>query len=104
MYRRAAEAATLRIAATVLRTPAAPPAVASVIVLGDCSDTPQAATTPMLYGPPGSQYDTPGFDHSEDVAGLAQYPDRGNTTRLWTIARKIPAEERYSRLFEGNAN
>ena len=60
-------------------------------MLGDLNDNPAAATTQMLYGPPGSQYDTGGFDH----------PDQGDTTRLWNLAPKIPAEHRYSRVFEG---
>lgn len=89
LYRRAAEAATVRVFAdTVLDGHGQD---RPLIVLGDLNDTPQAATTQLLYGPPGSQFDTGGFDH----------PDRGDAWRLWTLAPRIPAEHRFSRIFEG---
>src|SRR6478735_4083372 len=62
-----------------------------LIVLGDLNDTPQAATTQLLYGPPGSQFDTGGFNH----------PDQGDAWRLWNLAPRIPVEHRFSRIFEG---
>jgi hypothetical protein len=62
-----------------------------LIVLGDLNETPQAATTQLLYGPPGSQFDTGGFDH----------PDQGDAWRLWNLAPRIAAEHRFSRIFEG---
>jgi hypothetical protein len=50
-----------------------------------------AATTQMLYGPPGSQYGTGGFSQ----------PDKGDAWRLWNLAPQIPEDHRYSRIFEG---
>jgi hypothetical protein len=83
MYRRAAEAATVRAAAT--RILHGQGRTRPLIVLGDLNDSPAAATTQMLYGPPGSQYDTGGFDH----------PDQGDATRLWNLAphpRRAPLQ------------
>jgi len=89
MFRRAAEATTVRVHAdTVLDGHGQD---RPLIVLGDLNDTPQAATTQLLYGPPGSQIGTGGFDH----------PDQGDGWRLWTLAPKIPVEHRFSRIFEG---
>jgi len=89
LFRRAAEAATVRVHAdTVLDGHGQD---RPLIILGDLNDTPQAATTQLLYGPPGSQFDTRGFDH----------PDQGDAWRLWTLAPKLPAEHRFSRIFEG---
>ena len=89
LFRRAAEAATVRVYAdTVLDGHGQD---RPLIILGDLNDTPQAATTQLLYGPPGSQFDTGGFDH----------PDQGDAWRLWTVAPKLPAEHRFSRIFEG---
>ncbi|MER5866638.1 endonuclease/exonuclease/phosphatase family protein [Kitasatospora sp. NPDC002040] len=89
LYRRAAEATTVRALADELlqgdgRTH-------DVAVLGDLNDEPQAATTQILYGPPGSQIGTGGFDR----------PDRGDAMRLWNLAPLIPEEQRRSRVFEG---
>jgi endonuclease/exonuclease/phosphatase family metal-dependent hydrolase len=89
LYRRAAEAATLRIYADIVLNGAG--RTTPLIVLGDLNDTPQAATTQLLYGPPGSQFDTGGFDH----------PDKGDEWRLWNLAPKIPTPHRFSRIFEG---
>ena len=60
-------------------------------MLGDLNDTPQAATTQLLYGPPGSQYGTGGFNQ----------PDKGDASRLWNLAPQIPEGHRYTRIFEG---
>jgi endonuclease/exonuclease/phosphatase family metal-dependent hydrolase len=88
LYRRAAEAATVRSAATaVLKADAH----AACIVLGDLNDTPEAATTQLLFGPDGSQFGTAG----ESV------PDKGDRWRLWETAPKIPEEHRYSRINSG---
>jgi hypothetical protein len=59
-----------------------------LIVRGDLNDTLQAATTQLLYGPPGSHFDTGRF-------GL---PDRGDAWRLWNLAPRIPVEHRFSDL------
>jgi endonuclease/exonuclease/phosphatase family metal-dependent hydrolase len=62
-----------------------------VVLLGDLNDEPQAATTQILLGPPGSEIDTPGFGR----------PDQGDGARLWNLAPLIPAERRRSRVFRG---
>ena len=63
----------------------------AVIVLGDLNDVPLAATTQILLGPPGSEIGTAGFAR----------PDRGDSWRLWNLAPLIPAERRFTRVFEG---
>lgn len=89
LYRRAAEAATVRDAATGLLDGKG--TERAVIVLGDLNDEPAAATTQILYGPPGSEIGTAGYDQ----------PDRGDNTRLWNLAPWIPAELRFSRIYRG---
>src|SRR4029079_4282707 len=44
-------------------------------VCGGVTDTMQAATTQLTFGPPGSQIDTGGFDH----------PAHGDAQRLWNV-------------------
>lgn len=58
----------------------------AVIVLGDLNDEPAAATTQILSGPRGSELGTAGYDQ----------PDRGDNTRLWNLAVRIPAEQRFA--------
>ena len=89
LNRRAAEATTVRTAATAILDGQGQDR--PLVVLGDLNDTEQASTTQLLYGPPGSQYGTGGFSQ----------PDRGDGQRLWNLAPQIPAEHRYSRVFEG---
>ena len=89
LYRRAAEAVTLRAFADELL--AGQGGERAVIVLGDLNDEPQAATTQILHGPPGSEIRTAGFDR----------PDRGDGSRLWNLAPLIAAERRFSRVFRG---
>lgn len=88
--RRAAEAVTVRAAATGLLS-AASDAGPRVIVLGDLNDEPAAATTQIMYGPPGSEIGTAGFDR----------PDQGDGQRLWNLAARIPALQRFSRIYQG---
>lgn len=91
LYRRAAEAVTLRAYANELLD--GDGAERALIVLGDLNDEPQAATTQILLGPPGSEIDTPGF----------KQPDKGDGARLWNLAPLIPAEQRSTRTFRGRA-
>ena len=63
-----------------------------VLVCGDLNDTPQAATTQILLGPPGSQLGTGGFHQ----------PDRGDGNRLWNLAPQMPAGDPVTG--EGAAN
>lgn len=90
LYRRTAEAVTVRDAATTLL--GGKGQERAVIVLGDLNDEPQAATTQILSGPPGSEIGTGGYD----VA------DQGDGARLWNLAARIPADQRYSRVYRGN--
>ncbi|MCT9930231.1 endonuclease/exonuclease/phosphatase family protein [Planotetraspora sp. A-T 1434] len=87
LYRRSAEAVTVRGLADRLldghgRT-------RNVVVLGDLNDEPQAATTQILLGPPGSEIGTVG----------ERRPDSGDGSRLWNLAPLIPEAERYSRVY-----
>jgi endonuclease/exonuclease/phosphatase family metal-dependent hydrolase len=91
LFRRAAEAATVRDAATQLL--AGNGQERAVIVLGDLNDEPSAATTQILQGPPGSEIGTGGYDT----------PDQGDGARLWNLFPRIqPPDNRYSRIYRGN--
>lgn len=85
--RRAAEAATLRVWATnALAQPGQ-----LLILTGDMNDTPEAATSQLLLGPPGSEIGTSGFNH----------PDHGDAQRLWNLAPLMPEGWDYSRINHG---
>jgi predicted extracellular nuclease len=89
LYRRSAEATLVRsLADRLLKGDGREH---DVVVLGDLNDEVSAATTQILLGPPGSEIGTPGFDH----------PDKGDAQRLWNVAPRIPAEQRYSRIHAG---
>src|SRR5690242_19619613 len=75
---RAAEAATVRAWATDQLQGQGQQR--HVLVCGDLNDTPQAATTQLLLGPPGSQLGTGGFSQ----------PDTGDGNRLWNLEPKMP--------------
>jgi predicted extracellular nuclease len=88
LLRRTAEAVTLRIAAnTFLVGNRDRP----LILLGDLNDVPEAATSQILNGPPGSEIGTAGFDR----------PDQGDDARLFNLAPLIPEARRFSRVFKG---
>jgi endonuclease/exonuclease/phosphatase family metal-dependent hydrolase len=89
LNRRAAEAAAVRAYATKLL--AGDGQHRAVIVAGDLNDEPEAATTQLLHGPPGSEIGTGGLDH----------PDSGDGQRLWNLAPLIPAGQRFSRVYRG---
>ena len=78
LAQRAAEAATARAWAT--KQLQKDGQHRRVLLCGDLNDTPQAATTQILLGPPGSQLGTRGF---------AQ-PDQGDANRLWNLAPAMP--------------
>lgn len=63
-----------------------------LIVLGDLNDVPEAATTQILQGPPGSEIESKGFNQ----------PDVGDDARLFNLAIRIPLERRFSRVFKGS--
>jgi endonuclease/exonuclease/phosphatase family metal-dependent hydrolase len=88
LMRRMAEAVTLRIWVNELlgggnRTP--------LLVLGDLNDVPEAQTSLILNGPPGSEIGTRGFN----------MPDKGDAARLFNLAPIIPAADRVSRRHAG---
>jgi endonuclease/exonuclease/phosphatase family metal-dependent hydrolase len=89
LYRRAAEAATLRVAVSAAL--AGQGNVRPLILTGDLNDTGQAATSQLLLGPPGSEIGTGGFDR----------PDHGDRMRLWNLAPLMPAGRDYSRINQG---
>jgi endonuclease/exonuclease/phosphatase family metal-dependent hydrolase len=89
LYRRAAEATTVRAWATA--TLDNDGQSRRVIVLGDFNDSPEAATTQLMLGPPGSEIGTPGF----------ATPDQGDKQRLWNLAPAMPAGANFSRVFHG---
>lgn len=89
LYRRAAEATTLRVWVTAGLGGTGENR--RLILTGDLNDTVQAATTQLLLGPPGSEIGTPGFDR----------PDKGDQQRLWNLAPLMPDGENYSRIYEG---
>jgi endonuclease/exonuclease/phosphatase family metal-dependent hydrolase len=92
LARRAAEAVTVRAMATrLLSANHDDNEPAAVVVLGDLNDEPDAATTQILLGPPGSEIGTGGFDK----------PDHGDTQRLWNLAQRIPEQQRFTRIYHG---
>ncbi|MGX1909166.1 endonuclease/exonuclease/phosphatase family protein [Streptomyces phaeochromogenes] len=89
LYRRAAEATTLRTIADGLLDGKGKER--NVAVLGDLNDEVTAATTQILQGSPGSEIGTAGFER----------PDKGDAARLWNIAPLIPEKQRFSRVHAG---
>lgn len=88
LMRRMAEAVTLRVRANaLLQSPDRNP----LILLGDFNDVPEAQTSLILTGPPGSEIGTRGFDA----------PDKGDAARLFNTAPAIPQERRFSRVERG---
>src|SRR6185503_2096277 len=88
LMQRMAEAVTLRIRANAIlqgnnRSP--------LLLLGDFNDVPEAQTSLVLNGPPGSEIGTPGFDQ----------PDQGDDVRLFNLAPAIAEERRFSRVHQG---
>ncbi len=89
LFRRAAEAATVR--EWVTSALGNQGQQRALILAGDLNDTPEAATTELLFGPPGSQMGTRAFNIA----------DKGDGQRLWDLAPRMPAGADYSRTFEG---
>jgi predicted extracellular nuclease len=89
LYRRTAEAATLRVWVSAALAGAGE--THRLILTGDLNDTEQAATNQLLLGPPGSEIGTHGFDR----------PDQGDHQRLWNLAPLMPKDKNYSRIYEG---
>ena len=81
-------AVALRIRANELLEGNAPTAL---IVLGDFNDVPEAQTSLILNGPPGSEIGTEAF-HTRDRGGIML------ASSIW---RLIHEKRRYSRIHEG---
>lgn len=94
LQRRAAEATTLREHTTSLLGDDH-----RVIVLGDFNDVHEAATTQLLYGPPGSQPRGP--EDATHKYGAFQRKDKGDPQRLFNVTNLVPKEIRWSRKHNG---
>ena len=94
LERRAAEAASLREHVSSLLA-----AGRAVVVLGDLNDGPEAATTQILYGPPGSQ--PSGAGEATHISGAFQREDAGDSQRLFNVTKLVPEETRWSRRHNG---
>ncbi len=88
LERRTAEALTLRIRINELR---GGDERIPLLLLGDLNDVPEAQTSLLLNGPPGSEIGTRGFN----------MPDKGDAARLFNLAAVIPQERRFSRIHRG---
>lgn len=89
LFRRAVEAAALRVSANDLL--AGLGRERALVVCGDLNDTVEAATTQILQGPTGSEIGTAG----------ERMPDKGDAHRLWNVAPLVPARRRFSRVHRG---
>jgi predicted extracellular nuclease len=67
-----------------------------VVVLGDLNDGREAATTQILYGPPGSQPRDP-----DDAQGAFQRADAQDAQRLFNVTKLVPEGLRWSRRHNG---
>jgi endonuclease/exonuclease/phosphatase family metal-dependent hydrolase len=94
LERRAAEATSLREHITSLLS-----ASRHVIVLGDLNDGPEAATTQILYGPPGGQPRGP--DDATHASGAFQRADAQDGQRLFNVTKLVPENIRWSRRHNG---
>ena len=94
LERRAAEATGIREQVTAIL-----PAGRDVILLGDLNDGTEAATTQVLYGPPGSQPRGP--EDATLVSGAFQRPDALDGQRLFNVTKFVPEAIRWSRRFNG---
>lgn len=94
LERRTAEAASLREHITSLLS-----VDREVVVLGDFNDGPEAATTQILYGPPGSQ--PRGADDATHASGAFQRADAADGQRLFNVTKLVPEDIRWSRRYNG---
>ncbi len=66
--------------------------------MGDLNDGGEAATTQILYGPPGSQ---PRGPEDARAFGAFQLSDQGDPQRLFNMTNLVPEEIRWSRRHNG---
>jgi endonuclease/exonuclease/phosphatase family metal-dependent hydrolase len=90
VMRRAAEAVTVRIYANGLLENNTH---TRLLLLGDFNDVPEAQTSLILTGPPGSEIGTRGFNQA----------DQGDDTRLFNLAPLINPARRFSRIHRDQA-
>jgi endonuclease/exonuclease/phosphatase family metal-dependent hydrolase len=69
------------------------------LLLADLNDVPDAATTQILYGPPGCQPRGPG--DRTNAQSPFQRGDRYDAQRLFNVAMLAPENERWSRMAHG---
>jgi endonuclease/exonuclease/phosphatase family metal-dependent hydrolase len=94
LERRAAESASIREHVNGLLT-----AGRNVIMLGDLNDGPEAATTQILYGPPGSQPRGP--NDADHAAGAFQRADASDPQRLFNVTKLVAEDIRWTRRHNG---
>jgi endonuclease/exonuclease/phosphatase family metal-dependent hydrolase len=94
LERRAAESASVREHVTGLLAVGR-----DVVVLGDLNDGPEAATTQILYGPPGGQPRGP--EDATHTTGAFQRPDADDVRRMFNVTNLVPANLRWSRRHNG---
>ena len=82
LQRRAAEAISLREHVTRLLSSGR-----NVVVLGDLNDVHEAATTQLLYCPPGSQLRDP--EDATRSTGAFQRRDNGDARRLFNVTNRV---------------
>ena len=90
LERRAAEATSLREHVTGLLSTSR-----KVVVLGDLNDGPEAATTQILYGPPGDQPRGP--EDATQASGAFQRADEEDDQRLFNVTKLVPEDIRWTR-------
>jgi endonuclease/exonuclease/phosphatase family metal-dependent hydrolase len=99
IFRRTGEAMTVRARLDALLADPADPAVGlgrqrALVFCGDLNDEPTAATTQIVAGPSGSEVDlAPG--------SAFRRGDGGDGFRLWNLAPLLPADQRFTRVFNG---
>jgi endonuclease/exonuclease/phosphatase family metal-dependent hydrolase len=91
LFRRSAEATTVRYHVTGRLLGSG--REMAYLAVGDFNDEPEAATTQIVHGPPGSELGTAGFER----------PDQGDGDRLWNLAPLIPPERAATRVYRGRA-
>ena len=99
IFRRAAEAMTVRARVDDLLASADDPTVGlgrerAVVLCGDLNDEPTAATTQVVAGPSGSEVDL-------DPGSGFQRPDEGDGFRLSNLAPLLPEGQRHTRIYRG---
>jgi endonuclease/exonuclease/phosphatase family metal-dependent hydrolase len=89
LYRRAAESSALRTYCNNYLNGKGE--TINLILLGDMNDEPQAATSQILVGPGGSEFNSKGFSQK----------DKGDAFRLFNIAPLLPENQNYTRIYRG---